>query len=62
MYLKDKEHRVTIRLNDRQFKFLKQTAKELDVRPSEFMRMVVASTMAAVLKFGKMPKIGIEKP
>ena len=46
MYLKDKDHRITIRLSDKQFKFLNETAKALDVKPSGFLRMVVASTMS----------------
>ena len=47
MYLKDKEHRVIVRVNDKQFKFLKETSKTLDVSPSEFMRMVVNSAMVS---------------
>lgn len=46
MYLKDKLHRVTIRLNEKQFRFLRESSKVLDVKPSEFLRLVVTSTMA----------------
>lgn len=45
MYLKDKEHRVNVRVNDKQFKFLKETSKAIDVSLSEFMRMVFNSAM-----------------
>ena len=41
MYTKDKAHRITLRLNDNQFNFVKDNADMLDVSPSEFLRMVV---------------------
>lgn len=46
MYTKDKSNRITLRLNDEQFEFVKQNADFLGVSPSEFLRMVVNSTMA----------------
>jgi len=46
MYTKDKHNRVTLRLNDDQFQFVKANADLLDVSPSEFLRMVVNATMA----------------
>jgi hypothetical protein len=48
MYLKDKVHRITVRVNDKQYEFLKESSASLDVDPSEFLRMVVASTMTTV--------------
>jgi hypothetical protein len=46
MYTKDKSNRITLRLNDEQFEFVKQNADFLDVSPSEFLRMVVNASMA----------------
>ena len=46
MYMKDKSNRITLRLNDEQFEFVKQNADFLGVSPSEFLRMVVNASMA----------------
>lgn len=46
MYTKDKSNRITLRLNDEQFEFVKGNADILGVSPSEFLRMVVNSSMA----------------
>lgn len=46
MYTKDKANRITLRLNDEQFEFVKGNADILGVSPSEFLRMVVNSSMA----------------
>ena len=46
MYTKDKSNRITLRLNDEQFGFVKQNADDLGVSPSEFLRIVVNFTMA----------------
>lgn len=45
MNTKDKTNRITLRLNDEQFIFIKNSADVLGVSPSEFLRMVVNSTM-----------------
>lgn len=45
MYTKDKNHRITLRLNDEQFEFVKKSADDLDVSPSDFLRMVVNVSM-----------------
>ena len=45
MYTKDKSNRITLRLNDEQFDFVKRSADRYGVSPSEFLRMVVNSTM-----------------
>lgn len=45
MYLKDKVTRITLRLNQEQFDFVKGSADTLGVSPSEFLRMVVNMTM-----------------
>jgi uncharacterized protein (DUF1778 family) len=43
--IKDKTNRITLRLNDKQFNFVKASADVLGVSPSEFLRMVINSTM-----------------
>jgi hypothetical protein len=45
MNIKDKTNRITLRLNDKQFNFVKASADVLGVSPSEFLRMVINSTM-----------------
>lgn len=45
MNMNDKSNRITLRLNDEQFRFIKNSADVLGVSPSEFLRMVVNSTM-----------------
>lgn len=47
MYTKDKSNRITLRLNDRQFEFVKGSAERYGVSPSDFLRMVINSTMFA---------------
>lgn len=46
MYTKDKSNRITLRLNDDAFLFVKSQADLLGISPSEFLRMVVNLTMA----------------
>lgn len=48
MYTKDKSNRITLRLNDKQFDFVKANADILGVSPSDFLRMVINSSMATV--------------
>ena len=50
MYTKDKSHRITLRLNEDQFTFVKDQADMLDVSPSEFLRMVVNASLATSKK------------
>lgn len=45
MYTKDKQNRITLRLNDEQFAFIKYNADVMGVSPSEFLRIMVNSTM-----------------
>ncbi len=52
MYTKDKAQRITLRLNEEQFNFVKENADILGVSPSEFLRMVVNSSMAMSQKLG----------
>lgn len=45
MYEKDKNNRITLRLNDRQFNYVKKNAEMLDVSPSDFLRIVINTSM-----------------
>ena len=45
MYLKDKNHRITLRLNDNQFEFIRINCDVLGVSPSDYLRMRVNSFM-----------------
>ena len=49
-YSKDKNTRITLRLNEFQFNFVKANADILGVSPSEFLRMVVNASMASAQK------------
>ena len=53
MNLKDKTNRITLRLNDKQFEFVKENAEILDTSPSEFLRMVINSAMVMNQKLGE---------
>ena len=55
MYTKDMTHRITLRLNEEQFEFVKLNAEMLDVSPSDFLRMVINSALS-MQKLAK-PKI-----
>lgn len=56
MYQKDKLNRITLRLNDEQFDYVKENADILGVSPSEFLRMVINSSMALTKKAEKASK------
>lgn len=45
MYTKDKSNRITLRLNEEQFVFVKTVADALGVSPSEYLRMMVNLSM-----------------
>lgn len=42
----DKKVRITLRLNEDQFSFVKKSSDVYGVSPSEFLRMVINMTMA----------------
>lgn len=46
MYTKDKNHRITLRLNPEQYEFVMSSAEPLGVSPSDFLRMVINATMS----------------
>ena len=48
MYTKDKKTRVTLRLTEKQFAFVKANSDLLGVSPSDFLRIVIHSAMATV--------------
>lgn len=52
MYTKDKQIRITLRLTTDQFNFVKSSSDVLGVSPSEFLRMVINSTMSVRLSQG----------
>lgn len=53
MYLKDKPVRITLRLTEAQFAYVKSNSDILGVTPSEFLRMVVNASMAMSDKTSK---------
>lgn len=46
MYMKDKSHRITLRLNDDQFNYIMRDCDRLGVAPSEYVRMVINMSMS----------------
>lgn len=60
MYTGDKSNRITLRLNDEQFLFVKANADLLGVSPSEFLRMVVNATMATTKKVSERIQGGVQ--
>ena len=46
MYTKDKNQRITLRLNPDQFNFVQEQSELFGVSPSDFLRMIVNTTMA----------------
>ena len=57
MYTKDKSNRITLRLNEVQFGFVKAQADILGVSPSEFLRMVVNASLATSKELEKRKKV-----
>lgn len=53
MYTQDKSHRITLRLNEEQFEFVRSQAEVLDVSPSEFLRMVINTTLVTTRAMNK---------
>lgn len=46
LYTKDKNTRITLRLNDTQFGFIKENADIMGVSPSEMIRILINTTYA----------------
>ena len=53
MYTKDKSQRITLRLNENQFEFVKTVADALGVSPSEYLRMMVNLSMVGAQNTGR---------
>lgn len=47
MYEKDKRQRVTVRLSDEQFEFIKTQTDMLGISPSDYLRMLVNAGLYA---------------
>lgn len=47
MNMNDKVNRITLRLNDEQFNYVKGTADIVGVSPSEFLRMLINVSLSA---------------
>lgn len=47
MYEKDKRQRITLRLTDEQFEFIKSQTDILGITPSDYIRMLVNSVFYA---------------
>lgn len=41
MYTKDKNNRITLRLSDEQYAYVREEATFMDVTPSEYVRMLI---------------------
>ena len=50
MYTKDKNQRITLRLNAAQFRFVQTQSDLLGVSPSDFLRMMVNAAMSVTKK------------
>ena len=61
MYTKDKSFRITLRLNEEQFSFVKEQADTLGVSPSEFLRMVVNASLATSKKVTESVEVRVKK-
>lgn len=46
MYTKNKSRRITLRLSESQFDFVKSNSDILGVSPSDFLRMVINASLA----------------
>jgi Mn-dependent DtxR family transcriptional regulator len=53
MYTKDKSQRITLRLNEEQFTFVKTVSDALGVSPSEYLRMMVNLSMTGAKNMEK---------
>lgn len=49
----NKSQRITLRLNAKQFYFVKQSAENYGVSPSDFLRLVINLAMANAQRDGK---------
>ena len=52
-YLGDKNARITLRLNQRQYQFVRNNAERMDCSPSDFLRMCINVAMVEYEKAEK---------
>ena len=60
MYEKDKRQRITLRLTDEQFQFIRVQTDMLGITPSDYLRMVVNSLMFTANNGTKTDKAALE--
>lgn len=60
MYTNDKNKRITLRLNENQFEFVRSNADILGVSPSDFLRMVINASMFTQQRIDESKNIGEE--
>lgn len=53
MYEKDKKQRITLRLTEKQFDFIKSQCDMLGIAPSDYLRMLVNSVLFTAEKSQK---------
>lgn len=61
MYTKDKNHRITLRLNDEQMDFVRRSSELLDCSPSDFLRMVINLTLSGAKRGIEFDKEGFRR-
>lgn len=61
MYTKDKNQRITLRLNEEQFQFVKTVSDTLGVSPSDYLRMIVNLSMVGAKKASEADSITSDK-
>ena len=50
MYTKDKNNRITLRLNDRQMEYVVNKSETFKISPSDFLRMIITQNMGMEVK------------
>lgn len=60
-YLGDKNARLTLRLNQKQYAFVRSSAERMDCSPSDFLRMCINVAMLEYEKAEKMKEEASER-
>lgn len=61
MYTKDKGTRITLRLNEKQFEYVHMMSDNFGVSPSEFLRILLNTTIASTEKVSRVADEAAEK-
>ena len=61
MYEKDKRQRITLRLSDEQFEFIKSQTDILGITPSDYIRMLINSVFYMGKKSPKAGQIDLKE-